>query len=326
MGEIYVYTTDGLLVTTLGADTRLAPFWPYPKQTPGMEISGLSFESEHFWPFMFGEDDGNVYLAVGKWHASIVRLDGLESVKRVDLGYVLATKEQLANAESLREETSVRDKLRTEVEVHHVDNVVDPTPEKWPAKGWASIDAKSSFQLGTDGQNFIVVFRTDQPQLLRNSASEFPFAFTQGGGLDLMVRAQGDSNSRQVGPGDSRLFVTRRDGKLLAVLYRQKWPKPGNAVKFASPVGEVNFDDVEDVSDHVQLSAEAGNYVVTVPLALFGLDPAKGKVYRGDVGMVLSDGTRARAREYWHNKADSMTADVPSEARLNPSQWGLFRF
>ena len=38
------------------------------------------------------------------------------------------------------------------------------------------------------------------------------------------------------------------------------------------------------------------------------------------------DGMRARARIYWHNKTDSMAADVPSEARLNPDQWGLFKF
>jgi len=29
-------------------------------------------------------------------------------------------------------------------------------------------------------------------------------------------------------------------------------------------------------------------------------------------------------QECMHIKEDSMTSDVPSEARLNPSQWGLF--
>ena len=83
---------------------------------------------------------------------------------------------------------------------------------------------------------------------------------------------------------------------------------------------------MEDVSDRVQLAEDGGNYEIAVPLSLLGLDPSKGKVYRGDVGFVLSDGMRAQARVYWHNKVDAMTADVPSEARLNPSQWGLFRF
>lgn len=323
MGEIYIYTTDGLLVTTLGADTRTAAFWPYPKQKPGMAITGLSFDAEHFWPFMFGEDDGNVYLAIGKWHTSIVRLDGFDSVRRVDLGYIDATKEAIAAAEPLRTEAASREKLRAEVEVHRVSATEN---EKWSEKDWASIDAQSSFQLGTDGKSLVVAYRTNQPQLLRNSAAEFPYAFTQGGGLDLMIRAQGASDNRQVFVDDSRLFVTQRNGRLLAVLYRQKAERAGNRVTFASPVGEVTFDDVQDVSDRVKLVANGGAYEISAPLDLLGIDPSPGKTYRGDVGVVLSDGVRAQARVYWHNKADSMTSDVPSEARLNPSQWGIFRF
>lgn len=326
MGEIYIYTTDGLLVTTLGGDTRTAPFWPYPEQKQGMAITGLSFEAEQFWPFMFSADDGNIYLAVGKWHTSIVRLDGLDSIQRVDLGSVEVTKEELAAAEPIRAQALSQDKLRAEVQIHRVQGAVSAAFDQLPAEDWAPIDANSSFQLGTDGKSLIVTYRTNQPQLLRNSAAEFPFAFTQGGGLDLMIRSQGADDTRQILAGDLRLFVTQRNGKLLAVLYRQKAQTPGNRVTFASPVGEVIFDDVQDVSDQVQLVSNGGNYTFAVSLALVGLDPLKGKTYRGDVGMVLSDGMRARARVYWHNKADSMTADVPSEARLNPSQWGVFRF
>jgi hypothetical protein len=326
MGEIYIYTVDGLLVTTLGGDTRTSPFWPYPKQKTGMEITGLSFEAEQFWPFMFGEDDGNVYLSVGKWHTSTVRLDGLDSIQRVDLGYITATREDLSRTEPLRAESLSRETLKAEVDVHRINAASKASPDRWPAKDWASIDRNSSFQLGTDGKNLVVAYRTNQPDLLRNSATEFPFAFTQGGGLDLMVRSTGPSDDRHAIAGDARLFVTRRNGKLLAVLYHQKSDKPGNRVNFASPIGEVAFDDVEDVSDRVTLTADGGFYQFAVPLALLGLGPSPGKQYRGDVGLVLSDGTRAQARVYWHNKADAMTADVPSEARLNPSQWGLFRF
>jgi hypothetical protein len=326
MGEIYIYTVDGLLVATLGGDTRLSPFWPYPKQTPGMEISGLSFEAEHFWPFLFGNDNGNVYLAVGKWHTSIVRLDGLDSIQRVDLGTITVSKQELARTAPLRVESLSREKLKAEVEVHHLAAAVNASPEGWPQKDWAAIDKNSSFQLGTDGKSLIVAYRTNQPDLLRNSANEFPFAFTQGGGLDLMVRASGPSDDRHAAAGDARLFVTRRNGRLLAVLYRQKTDKPGNRVSFASPVGEVAFDDVQDVSDRVTLFADGGFYQLSVPLSLLGLDPSPGRQYRGDVGFVLSDGTRAQARVYWHNKADAMTADVPSEARLNPGQWGVFHF
>ena len=326
MGEIYVYTVDGLLVTTLGGDTRLSPFWPYSKQTLGMEITNLSFDAEQFWPFMFGEDDGNVYLSVGKWHTSIVRLDGLDSIQRIDLGSLTVSRSQLAQAAPLRTQLLSSEKRKAEVEVHHFTAIPKAVSEAWPKNDWAAIDKSSSFQLATDGKNLIVAYRTGHPDLLRNSAAEFPFAFTQGGGLDLMLRSTGPSDDRHATIGDERLFVTRRNGKLLAVLYHQKAARPGNRITFSSPVGEVVFDDVQDVSDRVALSVDGSFYQLTVPLSLLGLDPSPGKQYRGDVGFVLGDGTRAQARVYWHNKADAMTADVPSEANLDPGQWGLFRF
>jgi hypothetical protein len=330
MGEIYIYTTDGLLLTTLGGDTRVSPFWPYREQKIGIPITGLSFDAEQFWPFMFGLDDGGVYLAVGKWHTSIVRLDGLDTVRRLDAGFVEVTAAEIAAAAPLREEKVSRDILREQVTVQAMKGPVDADVSRWPLKGWAPIDssakAQSSFQLGTDGSNLIVGYRTDQPDLLRNAAAEYPFAFTQGGGLDLMLRTSGTSADRQVTVGDIRLFVTKRNGSVLAVLYRQRTAAAGNRQTFASPVGEVTFDDVEDVSRYVKLAARGGDYEFSVPLSVLGLDEPAGRSFRGDVGMVLSDGLRARARVYWHNKWDSMTADVPSEARLNPAQWGLFVF
>jgi hypothetical protein len=326
MGEIYVYSVDGILITTLGADTRSASFWPYPEQKLGMAIEGLSFDAEQFWPFMFGLDDGNVYLSVGKWHSSIVRLDGLEKVRRIDLGAVNATAEMIAAAAPARVQEASKNAMRDEISVPPIQARIDGDLGEWPAKGWATINPKCSFQLGRDGDKLVVAFRTDQSQLLLNSATEFPFAFTQGGGLDLMLRTSGPGDDKKPEVGDIRLFVTKRNGKILAVLYRQKATGSGNRQTFASPVGEVIFDDVQDLSKYVEAASNGSNYEFSVPLTVLGLKDPVGKTFRGDVGLVLSDGVRARARIYWHNKWDSMAADVPSEARLNPSQWGLFKF
>ena len=326
MGEIYVYSTDGLLVTTLGADIRMQPFWPYPEEKAGMAITGLSFDAEQFWPYMFGLDDGNVYLSVGKWHTSLVRLDGLDKVKRIDLGKIDVSDAMIAAAAPARQEKAAQDVMRDEVSVSTIDAKVDGDLSEWPAKNWASINPQSSFQVGVAGDKLVVAYKTDQPQLLLNSATEFPFAFTQGGGLDLMLRTSGDGDGKNPVPGDIRLFVTKKNGQTLAVLYQEKSATPKNRQTFASPVGQVNFDDVQDVSQYVEVAGKDGNYEFSVPLSVLGLKDVAGKTFRGDVGMVLSDGVHARARIYWHNKWDSMCADVPSEARLNPGQWGLFKF
>ncbi len=326
MGEIYIYSADGILITTLGADTRSAPFWPYPEQKLGMAIKGLSFDAEQFWPFMFGLDDGNVYLSVGKWHSSIVRLDGLDKVQRINLGAINATAEMIEAAAPARVEEASKNAMRDEISVPPIQAKIDGDLSEWPAKGWATINPKCSFQLGMEGNKLVVAYRTDQSQMLLNSATEFPFAFTQGGGLDLMLRTSGAGDDKNPEVGDIRLFVTKRNGKILAVLYRQKATGSGSRQTFASPVGQVIFDDVQDVSKYVEVASNGSNYEFSVPLSVLGLKDPVGQSFRGDVGLVLSDGVRARARIYWHNKWDSMAADVPSEARLNPSQWGLFKF
>ena len=326
MGEIYVYSTDGILIHTLGSDARSAPFWPYPDQKPGMAVTGLSFDAEHFWPFMFGLDDGNVYLSVGKWHSSLVRLDGLDKVQRIDSGKIDVTAAMIAAAAPARAEKAAGDVMRNEIAVQAIPARIDGNLSKWPANGWAPINPKNSFQVGLSGDKLVVAYRTDQSQLLLNSATEFPFAFTQGGGLDLMLRTGGAGENKNPEPGDIRLFVTKKNGQVLAVLYRQKAAGAGTRQTFASPVGEVTFDDVKDVSKEVEVAADGSNYEFSVPLSVLGLKNPAGKSFRGDAGIVMSDGVRARARIYWHNKWDSMCADVPSEARLNPGQWGLFKF
>jgi len=326
MGEIYIYTVDGLLIGTLGADIRTAPLWPYPEQKAGMEITGLSFDPEHFWPFMFGLDDGHVYVSAGKWHTSILRLDGLDKVKRLDLGAIDLTPALIAATAPAREAKAASETLRQEVFVPALAASIDGKLAEWPEKGWAPINSQTSFQMAVNGDKLVVAYRTNQPELLRNSATEFPFAFTQGGGLDLMLRTTGSGQTRNILPGDMRLFVTKKNGRVLAVLYRQKAPGGGTPQTFSSPVGQVTFDDVKDISTEVQVASDGANYEFSVPLSALGLSNPSGKSFRGDAGIVLSDGSRARARIYWHNKADSMCSDVPSEARLNPSQWGLLKF
>jgi hypothetical protein len=216
--------------------------------------------------------------------------------------------------------------MRDEISVPPIQASIDGDLSEWPANGWVTINPKCSFQLGMEGDKLVVAYKTDQSQMLLNSATEFPFAFTQGGGLDLMLRTSGAGDDKKPEVGDIRLFVTKKNGKVLAVLYRQKATGIGNRQTFASPVGEVIFDDVQDVSKYVEVASNGSNYEFSVPLSVLGLKDPVDKTFRGDVGFVLSDGVRARARIYWHNKWDSMAADVPSEARLNPGQWGLFKF
>jgi hypothetical protein len=77
----------------------------------------------------------------------------------------------------------------------------------------------------------------------------------------------------------------------------------------------------------VAIVASGNSYVVeaAVPLADIGIDPkAKGIAMMGDVGVIYADasGTSRALRLYYYNKQTSVTADLTTEATLQPAQWG----
>ena len=87
------------------------------------------------------------------------------------------------------------------------------------------------------------------------------------------------------------------------------------------------FLGVEDVSDKVQLAADGkGNHEISVPLDVLGLDPQPGMRIQGDIGFLRGNGAQTLARTYWSNKTTAIVSDVPSEAELLPSLWGVWEF
>jgi len=63
--------------------TADAPFWRLLKsKRSGEPVTGLSFDAEQFWPFIFSRMMGVISLG-WEMHTSIVRLDGWDSVERI---------------------------------------------------------------------------------------------------------------------------------------------------------------------------------------------------------------------------------------------------
>jgi hypothetical protein len=69
-----------------------------------------------------------------------------------------------------------------------------------------------------------------------------------------------------------------------------------------------------------------GEFELSVPLSLLGLQPAAGLVLRGDVGVLRGSDFQTTQRAYWSNKATGLTSDIPSEAELLPRLWGRWEF
>ncbi|MFP4028045.1 MAG: hypothetical protein ACLFWL_09665 [Candidatus Brocadiia bacterium] len=330
-GSLYMLTTDGLFVTDLGGDQRTHPVLSYPEAEPGMMVRNVSFKGEHFWPAVVQMADGSVRVRAGKESDSLFELAGAETIRRIGPWAVQVKPDQLAGMPAMKIIPGGLRKIEKTGEIQLVDSApkLDGQLDEWSDAAWMTIDAQLDVHAAVrvhEGMLY-AAWRTDDPKLLANDAGDgWPYAFATGGGLDLMLRTRADSNENKPIEGDVRLFVTRLNdpvtGSVLAVRYQQVGGE-GRSIQYTSPVGQVQFDSVRDISTQVRLAQHNGTYELAVPLDVLGLDGVKpGLITRGDVGVLIGDGSETRRRVYWHNRSAQMTSDIPSEARLVPAEWG----
>jgi hypothetical protein len=73
-------------------------------------------------------------------------------------------------------------------------------------------------------------------------------------------------------------------------------------------------------------TADGYTAIVTIPQDLIGLALKPGGQMKMDFGVIYGNetGTRTSLRSYWMNNSATanITYDVPSEARLEPAEWG----
>ena len=341
-GNMYLFTADGLFVAELFKDGRRASSWAMPTAQRGMSLNGLTLHDENFWPSITQTKDGHVYLVDGA-RSSLVRVDGLETIRRLPEANVTISADDLTKArayfveaEALRQKNQGRGVLS--VVLREAAPVMDGLLDDWAGADWVDIDKSgvAAFfdskskpydvrgALTVAGDRLYAAFRTGDENLLRNSGEMANALFKTGGALDLMIGADANANDQRARPvaGDSRLLVTRVKNKTVALLYRAVVPGTTEAVPFSSPWRTITLDRVEDVSAQVQLAATNGNFELSIPLATLGLKPQAGQKLKGDLGVLRGNGFQTLQRVYWSNKASGIAADVPSEAELTPKLWG----
>src|SRR5262249_27117388 len=120
---------------------------------------------------------------------------------------------------------------------------------------------------------------------------------------------------------------TKVDGRAVAALYRAIAPgaPESQRVIYESPIGRVVFEQVLDVSKTVALAAHNGNVEWSIPLAVIGLKPAKGMELLGDIGWLRGNGRQTVQRLYWNNFNTVTVSDLPTEARIEPAHWGIWK-
>ena len=351
-GEMYLFTADGFYVTQLFQDVRVGKPWSMAQAQRNMLLNDIAPHDENFFPSLTQTSDGSVYVVDGA-RSSLVRVDGLSSIRRLPAFSLEVTKAELDKAQAYLKEAEVSRQAQLGPQTLEVGILSGPAPsldalgnfvDSLKTAQWATIDRRiikigwadkpdlTEAAVAVAGGRLLLVYRTNFPGLLRNSGTVANAPFKTGGALDLMIGTDPNANPKRTRPvaGDQRLLVYQVNGQTKALLYRAVVPGTAHPVPFSSPGRTITLDSVEDVSSLVELkplsSDASGTYVVSVPLQLLGLKPAANLKIKADIGVLRGDGVQTVQRVYWSNKATGITSDVPSEAELSPDLWGEWIF
>ena len=349
-GSVYAFTQDGLFITSIFGDERRSRGFGVPQDRRGLELSGETIHGENFWTTATCTDAGDVFMVCS---SRILSISGFETLRPIRPFSLTVTKADLEKVRAYRMAVEAQRRAREGsgmivAPILPKDAiVVDGRFDDWKDVTRVNIEQQGSYAffdssshpfdlkggMAVSGDRLCAVWSTGNRDLLRNSSENPTAPFKTGGCLDIMLGLNQAASAKRSAPvpGDIRLLVTRVDGKTKALVYRQKVsrPDPSRAVVFKSPVREVSFDRIDDVSDLVECAGDdQGHFEISVPLAALGLKtpPRKGTRLKADIGVLRAENGRVNARHYWANKATAITADLPSEAELTPGFWGEVEF
>lgn len=355
-GDWYLFTKDGLLATWIfgGPEGHGRRHWTMPEWQLGKtDLSGVRMDAEDFFGSMLTAEDGNVYLSAGGNHNSIVRVDGLERLKRLG-GVVTVTPADLEKAKMWVVARATFDRAFQEPKVGWVPYIaegavtLDGSLDDWPSFLFLSIhdhidpataktvvDAEAALAYNSD--HLFLAARASDLSPLKNNGGDFQEMFKHGDAVDVTLGLDPKAPQDRLQPvdGDLRLLISEKDDKPLVVLYRPVAADTPAAqrVRYYTPAGGEAWMDVvkviEDAEVTVQRTERGWTLEAAIPWKSLGVTapPIQSKL-RGDIGLLLSDdnGVRTVERQYWAGKTQITVSDVPTEARLQPALWGDLYF
>lgn len=344
-GPMYLFTADGLFVTQFFQDVRVGKSWNMPEAPRNMLLNDVTPHDENFFPSLTQASDGNVYIDDGG-RTSIVRVDGLGTLRRIPASTLDVTKADIQRAQSFFKQREQSRQNQSGPQALEVTIHPGPAPslqgfiETLKSANWATIDRRTitvgwngkpdiaEAAISIAGERLFAAFHVSDPDLLGNSGAVVNAPFKTGGALDLMIGTNPTANPTREAPveGDLRLLVYQVNKQTKALLYRAVVPGTANPVQFASPDRSITIDAVTDVSSSVELNTGNGTCAFSIPLEILGLKPTAGETIKADIGILRGNGSQTTQRVYWSNKATGITSDVPSEAELTPALWGQWIF
>jgi len=339
IGVFNLMTADGLFATQLFReirDPRARP-WSGADNTRGLRLDDITPGQEHFNGYFTRTADNRYYAVVGHNHASVVEVTGMDLFKRFGGEITVSGAELTATQEWERDREMRQVYARSPV----MDCYRMATPPKLDGQlnDWnfvsAEMDEHAKIRIGYDDTNLYLAYEIARRGPMKNQGQQWDRLFKTGASVDLQIGTDPNapSDRRAPAPGDKRLLMTLMGEEPAAVLYEAVVPgtPQDKAWQVVSPVASVSFDRVTQLSKPRLVTAGGdGRYVLeaAIPLSELDLKITPGLRLKLDWGVLVSgpDGTEVLRRDYWANKATTITADAPSEAELHPNLWGHVRF
>jgi sugar lactone lactonase YvrE len=323
--HVPLITTDGIYVGRVLRD-------PAEGGEPGPDM----FRGECI-QYLNRLDDGRVVLAHGKNVHHFFAIDGLDTVKRFATTVTVSAEDARQAQERLQErEAGAQAAAAVAIELRREAVVVDGRLDDWAGVATAPVGPaagtpRAQVMLRSDGRTLYAAWKVTKNGGYLNAGEDLARLFLSGDAVDLHLCTDAAPVAGRAEPGasDCRIVLGRCGKEGVAMVYRVKARGPAKPLAFSSPNRQVVFEQVERLAGAQVAVAEAeGGYVVeaALPVAALFEDPDalwQGRRILGDVGVIVADATGRRvARLYRFNQAAHIVNDVPSEAVLQPGQWG----
>ncbi len=336
-GQRYLFTDDMLYVDQLFQDGRSSSeSWP-DKPKVGFNANMMAPGQESFGGYFARMKDGRYLLTSGFTDCRVFQVNGLDSLKRIS-GAVELKATDLAQTMSIKQfrttggEGAVKLTIPKTAKPMSIDGRIDEWDQDAPQHITVDDQRNARIYTSYDEKNLYVAWDVLDPSPMMNQAKRLEMAFKGGDSVDLMFRLPGDDLSNPaLRTGDLRLLITKFEGKLRSVLYRPispvKRPFSFDAFEGAGRQNTVSMDEVRSADEvTTAITTEANRYTIeaAIPWTLLGVTPKAGVESRIDFCVLYSDNTgmQTMLRRYWSNRDTNIVADIPSEARLQPGNWG----
>lgn len=332
-GQVELFTADGLYLGALFQDVR-TPHAGWPAQPRrGESMQRMSNGAEWFGGQLFQHSgSGAVYVVGGRSSADIVRVEGLDGVRRfAPVELVAATEDQRAGKQAASSAVAA-----PRLVIQGLPRGAEPpsaldayawtgdSAARWASGGQRAAQATWTF----DARKLYLAFRNVKDQTpFENSGADPALLHTTGDALMLELQRGGGEREEEAG-GRVRIVIAPHQGRVVAVLAEAGGRAAAAGRRIDTPAGLGRMAATR-VLENAEISVvrEEGEYgvVVAVPLEALDFRPRPGS-YRGDFGVIYgaSEPGAVSLRMHWANRETGLVSDVVGQDRMTPERWGWF--